>query len=95
MYFTVFGRGNCPYCVRAKELLRSKMAEMTYKDVVENKVFFAEMNQWVYESSGEVPRTVPQIFVDDRYIGGYTELVAHFESEKEVVSLGDFDNLEL
>lgn len=95
MDFIVFGRENCPYCVRAKELLRSKGAGFTYKDVVEDEVFFMQMNSWVKDATGRPAATVPQIFLDDRYIGGYTELVAHFESEKEVVQASDFDIGEL
>lgn len=95
MYFTVFGKENCPYCVKAKALLQSRLLEFTYKDVKEDEVFFMQMNAWVKDATGHPPRTVPQIFLDDVYIGGYDDLVAHLESEKEVVEAGDFDIGEL
>lgn len=95
MYFTVFGKENCPYCVRAKELLQSKLAEVSYFDVMQDSEAFGRMNSVVQKATGSPAKTVPQIFVDDRYIGGYTELVAHFESEREVVNSGDFNNFEL
>lgn len=90
MYFTVFGKENCPYCVRAKELLQSKLLEFTYRDVVEDEVAFLQMNSWVAEATGFPARTVPQIFLDQEYIGGYTELSAYFsDKEKETISFED------
>lgn len=84
MYFTIFGKENCPYCVKAKALLQSRMLEFTYKDVKEDEVFFMTMNQWVYEASGEVPKKVPQIFVDNTYIGGHDDLVEYLNQPEEI-----------
>lgn len=47
------------------------------------------MTQAVYEATGEVPKKVPQIFVDATYVGGYTDLV-EFLSPKEEVDPSDY-----
>ena len=83
MYFTVFGKENCPYCVRAKELLQSKLLEFTYRDVVEDEVAFLQMNSWVAEATGFPVRTVPQIFLDQEYIGGDNQQFADFSRQEQ------------
>ncbi len=60
----------CPYCVQAKTLLRHKGVTFDEIDVSEDDALRTKM----IETSGR--RTVPQIFIDDRPIGGYDELRA-------------------
>lgn len=95
MFIVVFGRENCPYCVKAKNLLKLKKLGFSYLDVTADEKFFLQMNSWVQEATGGPAKTVPQIFIDGEYVGGYTDLEARFESEKEVVVAGDFDIGEL
>lgn len=58
----------CPYCIRAKALLRSKQVEFEEIDVGRDPRLQDEVRQ----RSGR--RTVPQIFIDDQSVGGYDEL---------------------
>jgi glutaredoxin 3 len=58
----------CPYCVRAKALLRAKRVEFEEIDVSREPRLQEEARQ----RSGR--RTVPQIFIDEKSIGGYDEL---------------------
>ena len=60
----------CPYCVRAKRLLDFKGAAYRELDVTSDE----ELRRAMVQSSGR--RTVPQIFIDGRPIGGYVELRA-------------------
>ena len=60
----------CPYCAMAKRLLTEKGQEWTEIDVERGSGRRAEM----MERSGS--RTVPQIFVGDRHVGGFDELEA-------------------
>jgi len=60
----------CGYCVMAKRLLSSLGIEFTEVDIGGDE----EMRAWLVEETGR--RTVPQIFIGDEAIGGYTELVA-------------------
>jgi glutaredoxin 3 len=61
----------CGYCHRAKALLDRKGAAFTEIDVMANGSRRAEM---LARSNGR--RTVPQIFIDGRHIGGCDDLYA-------------------
>lgn len=67
-HIEVYSTPNCPYCVRAKALLQSK--NLTFKEIdVGDDV---EGLRKMVQLSGL--RSVPQIFINDRSIGGYDEL---------------------
>ena len=60
----------CPYCVRAKMLLQKKgvaYEEINVGDDHEMRIKLVEMTR---------QRTVPQIFINDRHIGGCDDLYA-------------------
>ncbi len=61
----------CPYCQRAKALLAKKNVEFVEYDVTDVPGARAEMQE---RSGGK--RTVPQIFVDGRYVGDSDGMVA-------------------
>ena len=67
----VYSTPFCGYCGAAKRLLANKGVEVTEIDVM----FDPEQRQKMMEKSGG-RRTVPQIFIDGRHIGGCDELVA-------------------
>lgn len=60
----------CGYCTAALRLLRSKGVELEQIDVGGN----AQLRRWLVEATGRT--TVPQIFIDDQPIGGFTDLRA-------------------
>ncbi|RMD71028.1 MAG: glutaredoxin 3 [Gammaproteobacteria bacterium] len=60
---------HCPYCVHAKRLLDRKGVAYTVIDVGKDPSLRKEM----VAKSGRT--TVPQIFIDDRPVGGYDDLV--------------------
>ena len=61
----------CPYCARAKSLLKIKGVEVTEIDVFMNEEARAEM-----EANTGNARTVPQIFIGDTHVGGCDDLYA-------------------
>ena len=61
----------CGYCARAKRLLADKGASFAEYDVMREPALRPEM---VRRSNGR--RTVPQIFIDGRHVGGCDELIA-------------------
>jgi glutaredoxin 3 len=65
----------CGYCVRAKDLLTRKGVKYEEMDVTGND----EMRAKLVEMSGG-QRTVPQIWIGDTHVGGYSDL-ARLESE--------------
>lgn len=68
---TIYTTPICPFCVRAKALLQKKGAEFEEVDVFMDGRAREEMEQ---RSGGR--RTVPQIFIGDRYVGGSDDLMA-------------------
>ena len=64
----------CPYCVRAKALLKMKGAAFDEIDVFMDADARSEME----DKAGR--RTVPQIFIGDTHVGGCDDLYA-LESE--------------
>ncbi|MEA2080858.1 MAG: glutaredoxin 3 [Pseudomonadota bacterium] len=64
----VYSKEWCPYCTKAKALLRSKQLEYEEIDVTSDAAGELEM----VERSRR--RTVPQIFIDEQSVGGYDDL---------------------
>lgn len=58
----------CPYCQRAEKLLTKKGVEFNKIYVEDNQAKLKEM----IKRSGQ--KTVPQIFIDDKHIGGFDDL---------------------
>jgi glutaredoxin 3 len=67
----VYSTGWCPYCVRAKALLERKGVPFREIRVDEDP---AERQTMLARSRGQ--RTVPQIFIGDRHVGGFDDLYA-------------------
>jgi glutaredoxin len=70
----VWSKTNCPYCDRAKNLLKIKGVEFE-----ERVVGVGWTKEQLLEAS-PTARTVPQIFLDGRLIGGFTELDEYFKN---------------
>lgn len=78
MFVVIFGRPGCPFCVRAKELaekLSTDREDVKYRyiDIHEEGISREDLEKTV----GKPVETVPQIFVDQEHIGGYTEFEAY------------------
>lgn len=56
---------SCPFCIRAKALLKNKGVEFTEHSVDGDEPARAQM-----AARGDGKRSVPQIFIDDIHIGG-------------------------
>ena len=71
----VFGKATCPHCVRAKGYLDQAEVDYQYHDVVKDPRPLYEMLGRVKPIIGpKTPVTVPQIWLDGRYVGGADEL---------------------
>lgn len=78
MFVVIFGRPGCPFCVRAKELAEKLSTDredvkFRYIDIHEEGISREDLEKTV----GQPVETVPQIFVDQEHIGGYTEFEAY------------------
>ncbi len=65
---TLYTANVCPYCVRAKQLLKSHSVDFEEIDVSDPN----DRNSLVEKANGM--KTVPQIFFDDQHIGGCDDL---------------------
>lgn len=74
--FTIFGRPDCGYCVRAKQLLESNEMDMRWIDIQAEGISKADLEKTI----GKPVETVPQIFHGKTHIGGYTELAEYMKT---------------
>lgn len=75
----VYSKNACGYCTMAKNLLKMKGVEIEEYNIQEDNDARARLFE---ECSKEnvVPRTAPQIWLDEKYIGGFEELKRHFDN---------------
>lgn len=73
----VYTKGYCPYCRRAKALLSDKNV-----DFVEYPIDKEPQLRDVMIERANGGYTVPQIFIDDKHIGGCDDLVALEKNNK-------------
>jgi glutaredoxin 3 len=67
----MYSTGWCPYCVRARALLERKGLALREIKVDEDP---SARDAMLARSGGR--RTVPQIFIGERHVGGFDELYA-------------------
>jgi len=77
---TVYSKNYCPYCTRAKILLESLNVKFELIDISNTPEKINEL----YEKSGAM--TVPQIFVNNEFIGGFTD-IDKLNNEGKLLSL--------
>jgi len=69
---TIYTKNYCPYCVKAKSLLKRKgVSEFSEIDITNDEKLQQEM---IEKSGGR--RSVPQIFIGEKSIGGCDDLYA-------------------
>ena len=78
---TIYTGPLCNYCDAAKRLLERNNAN--FKEIDISKVNGA-MDEMIKKAKGK--RTIPQIFFDDKHIGGYDEVRA-LEKENKLLEL--------
>jgi glutaredoxin 3 len=83
----IYTKINCSYCVKAKELFNEK--GISYQEYIISSGFgesaLTENQQYVTKAmlleKAPNAKTVPQIWLEGNYIGGYTELAAFFNRQ--------------
>ena len=71
-FVKIYTTPSCPYCVRAKMLLNNK--GVSFEEVSMYDVSSEERQQLAQKTNNY--RTVPQIFINDRFIVGYDQLAS-------------------
>jgi len=72
----VYSSGHCPYCVMAKQFLEKR--GLVYTEIRVD-LDPSKRDEMMKKSR---QRTVPQIFINNESIGGYTDLMAINQSKK-------------
>ncbi len=76
MKFVIYGRENCSFCKQAVELAKQLQGhgygKYQYIDIVAAGIDKQKLSEMV----GKPVETIPQVFLDDVPIGGYTEFAA-------------------
>jgi len=68
----IYGKANCPFCIKTKEELFSRGIAFEYIDL-------EEINKTAAQVTGRAVTTVPQIYLAEAgYIGGYEQLMEYF-----------------
>jgi len=73
MKITIYSKNNCTFCNKAKHLV--KTLGLTYE---EKKMEEFDSPQAMLEDIGKPVRTMPQIKIDDKLVGGYNQLIEYF-----------------
>ncbi|WP_083004465.1 GrxA family glutaredoxin [Halomonas sp. GT] len=86
MFVVIFGRMSCPFCVRAKHLAEhlesnGKIEGYRYVDMPSEGV----TKEDIAKTAGKPIHTVPQVFVDQQHIGGFTEF-DHFVRQRQLLA---------
>lgn len=68
----VYGIPNCPFCQLAKD-------ELTLRGVPFDYIDLKEIGKTAAEVTGRKVKTVPQIYMQGNYVGGYEELMAFLD----------------
>lgn len=75
----VYGKDDCPFCMKAKEELSLRGIQFDY-------INLKEIGKTAAEVTGRKVKTVPQIYVEGKYVGGYDELMAFLNTPLEIES---------
>ena len=74
----VYGKANCPFCELAKQ-------ELTMQNIPFDYIDLKEIGKTAAEVTGRKVSTVPQIYINGKYIGGYEEMLAYLDKTEIVV----------
>jgi len=76
---TIYTGPVCNYCDAAKKLLKRNSLEFNEIDVSSSPEI---LNEMINKTNGK--RTIPQIFFDNKHIGGYVE-IRELEKKKKLI----------
>jgi len=78
----IYGKAKCPFCQMAKEELSLRGIPFDYVDL-------EELGKSAAEVTGRKVKTVPQIYIDGRYVGGYDDLIKELSTGDSAPESGE------
>ena len=79
MKATIYTKDNCTFCVQAKTLMNIRGIEWEELNMQTSPKHRDELLEKC-EKMSVIPRTVPQIWIDDDYVGGFQELKSKLDA---------------
>jgi len=79
--FYIYGNINCPYCILTKNLLIKNNINYQFGEIIDILKFNKKINRDF--------TTIPIIYFNDKYIGGYTELIKYIKND--IIIYGKLD----
>jgi glutaredoxin 1 len=79
---TIYAKNDCKWCTLAKDLAESRGLSYEYRNVDDDFQFLLELS-----SLKPDVKTLPQIWWNDKHVGGYTDFAAEIEN-----TMGDYGN---
>ena len=74
----IYGKKDCPFCAMAKE-------ELKLRGIVYDYVDLQEIGKTAKEVTGRRDvKTVPQIYIEGEYVGGYDELMVYLDAQSDI-----------
>lgn len=77
---TIYTSEMCPYCIKAKKLL--KMLNLDFEEINSDGNFDGMCESLSQKFNRPGISTVPQIIINDHYIGGYDDLEHLYKTKK-------------
>jgi glutaredoxin len=84
MKIVVYSKPACQYCDKAKALL-TRLGHNYTEKVVTKDISLEEL----FKELGKTVRTIPQIVIDEKHIGGYNELTEYFADQGKINYKGE------
>lgn len=79
LFYQVFSKTTCPYCTGAKDLFED--LDVNYKTLeLDTRQDGSEIQKALAEMTGQ--KTVPNVFINSKHIGGYSDLDSVYRSGK-------------
>ena len=75
MKIVIYSKNNCQFCTKAKHMVKTLGLEYTEKSL--EKDFESDPSKMI-EDIGKPVRTMPQVKIDDKLVGGYNQLIEYF-----------------
>jgi glutaredoxin len=69
----IYGKVDCPFCAMAKEELKLRGIDFDYIDL-------KTVGKTAKEVTGRDVKTVPQIYIEGEYVGGYDDLMVYLDA---------------
>ena len=75
MKIVIYSKNNCQFCTKAKHLVKTLGLEYVEKSLEKD---FDSNPVKLVEDIGKQVRTMPQIKIDEKLVGGYNQLIEYF-----------------